>query len=147
MIHSLYNLPPDPGITFRLPTMTQQHFREECDINNIMARYAQTGLLPQHQDGIFVDLANNEWMDYREALHVIQEADEAFSTLPASFRSELGNNPANFIDWISDPTNENRAIKMGFMVPRDSAPLDVTVTTDTEGVKNPSPTLPLGDEK
>ncbi len=41
--HTRYNPPPSPGIVFEEPTMTQQHFRDECDINKIVERAIRTG--------------------------------------------------------------------------------------------------------
>lgn len=33
------------GITFDEPSMAQQHFKDECDVNNILRKYEQLGLV------------------------------------------------------------------------------------------------------
>ena len=47
-IYSAFEKPLDPGISFKDPSMTQQHHKDDCDINKIMTRFKATGILP-HQ--------------------------------------------------------------------------------------------------
>ena len=54
-VYDLFNPPGDGGISFEgEESMTHQEFAKECDINNIMARYTQTGILPEFQSSIIV---------------------------------------------------------------------------------------------
>ena len=41
------------GVKFLKSSLTQQHFREECDVNLIAARYLQTGVLPDNDRPVF----------------------------------------------------------------------------------------------
>ena len=41
-----YNPPPSPVVDVGLESMTHQECARDCDINYIMQRYAQTGVLP-----------------------------------------------------------------------------------------------------
>ncbi len=51
--HSRSNLPPRTRTTFKGESMTQQHFKDSQDINNIVGRYVDTGVLStQNQSGI-----------------------------------------------------------------------------------------------
>ena len=36
-----YNPPKSKGIEFVKPSRAQQHFKDECDINNIIAQFEQ----------------------------------------------------------------------------------------------------------
>ena len=45
-LFSRYERPLIPGVRFSKPSMTQQHLESETNINQIMERYNQTGLLP-----------------------------------------------------------------------------------------------------
>ena len=43
-VYSLYGEQPQKvGMRFEQPSMTQQHFKDECDVNRIMQRYEETG--------------------------------------------------------------------------------------------------------
>ena len=59
-------------------SMTKQEFKEECDINNILKRYENDGLLPDMiksdpQYGDFSDVAS-----YQEACNITIKAQEQF---------------------------------------------------------------------
>ena len=54
------------------PTLTKQSFKEECDINNIMAKYRATGILShvQAHQGRYQDLPSE--IDYHTDLLGLQ---------------------------------------------------------------------------
>lgn len=79
--------------------MTKDSFKEECDINVIMARYKRTGALPQnYRHPVYADVS--EVPSYMEALEVVRQAEEAFYSLPAETRLECANDPAVFVDKL-----------------------------------------------
>ena len=97
--------------------------KAECDINNILAHYAKTGLLtPVHQrPGMFVDVS--EVGDYRQAIHNIRGAEELFMQLPSVVRGRFENDPGAFLDFASDPANTDEMIEMGLLPrPEEEAP-------------------------
>lgn len=110
-MYSRYNPPRIQGKVFTLPSMTQQHFKDECDVNNILKRYVETGILENIGPGVYTDLM--EAGDYRQAIHTIMNADEAFKLLPSNIRKEFGNDPAAFMEFIHDPDNKERGIELG----------------------------------
>lgn len=99
-------------------SMTQQQFKEECDVNNILAKYRKNGLvthLSKH-NGNFGDFSNVE--DYQTSLGKLMEAQNAFLQLPSELRSKFQNDPANLVAYLSDPKNDEEAIKFGLKVKR-----------------------------
>lgn len=94
------------------PGRTQQHFREECDINTIVERFGLTGHVPQvlrlpeygDYTGIF---------DFQSAMNAINEAQKTFMSLPAKIRSRFENDPQQLLDFVSDPENTEEAIALG----------------------------------
>src|SRR5580765_5072286 len=70
------------AVGFFEKSLTQQHFKDECDINEIVRRFGLTGKLPENvkapQYGDFTGLS-----DYQTALNAVIAADEAFMELPA----------------------------------------------------------------
>ena len=98
------------------PSRTQQQFKDECDVNNIIKKYKKTGLIThlQKNPGTYADLTNIP--SYSEALQTIITASEAFNALPSDFRYELHNDPQELIKFLRDPANDERSIAMGLKV-------------------------------
>nr|DAI39153.1 MAG TPA: Scaffold protein [Microviridae sp.] len=118
MIYSRYHLPPNPGYKNDEPSMTQQQFKDEADINNIMARYQKTGVLvdPLTQTTrkpMFDDFS--ELGDFREHQQAVIEAQDMFMQLPSQLRARFANDPAELLQWLSDPANKDEAMELGLM--------------------------------
>lgn len=79
--------------------VTQQHLVEAADINAIVAK-ARRGIAPTNvrdpSSGRFADLGDSP-QDLTEAYARVQRAEEAFASLPARARDELGNDPRKLL--------------------------------------------------
>ena len=94
-------------------TMTQQHMAEACDINNIMARYEETGLidhLNQYQ-GEYGDFT--VMPDFHTAMNKIKAAEEMFLTLPAKVREKFENDPGSFVEFATNEDNLDEMRELG----------------------------------
>ena len=98
------------------PTRTQQQHKDECDVNQIIAKYKKTGLITHlnKNPGAYSDLTDIP--SYTEALQTIITASDAFNALPSDFRYELHNDPQELINFLKNPANDERAIKLGLKV-------------------------------
>lgn len=98
------------------PSLTQQQFRDETDINNIVDLFMKTGHLPtpvsmpQYVDyeGIF---------DFQSAMNVVREADENFMRMDAKVRARFHNSPQEFLEFFADPANADEAVRLGLALP------------------------------
>ena len=63
-------------------SLTQQHFREECDIHNIIARHDRAGLIDNVNRGVAQYGDFTEVQDYSDALRLIRDAQLNFLQLP-----------------------------------------------------------------
>jgi len=78
----------DPGIENKEPSMVQPEHAEETEINNVMARYARTGLLPVSDVAKhFADLSVP--FDFNAAQDIILEARRRFLDMPFEVRDEF----------------------------------------------------------
>jgi len=121
-----------PSISFSLsfPTLgrTKQQFKDECDVNLLMARYLKTGIL----DGS--DPTTARYMDvsapftFHEAMNFVSEATGQFYDLPSTIRSRFGNDPGELLAFLDNPYNQQEAIALGLI--RDP--------------NTPAPTVPFG---
>jgi phage internal scaffolding protein len=99
---------------FTRPSRTQQSFRDECDINNILRKFNVTGQLPvgsvQPQYGDFSGIT-----DYQSALNAVMAAQDSFLELPAKIRAKFDNDPALFVEFASDEANRDEMKAMGLL--------------------------------
>lgn len=81
---------------------TLQAFKDEADINKLMARYQRQGFIPPDtRQAIYADVSDIP--DFLEARQRVDLAITAFNALPADVRLECGNDPAVFLQRIQDP--------------------------------------------
>ncbi|AXL15297.1 internal scaffolding protein [Microviridae sp.] len=98
-------------------SLTKPEFKGDCDINNIIAQYRETGVI-QHlnkNQGIYADLSDS--VDYQTAQNIVLAADAAFGSLSAKVRARFDNNPAAFLAFCEDPANAQEMIDLGFRTP------------------------------
>lgn len=107
----------ETGLECKDPTRAQQHFKEETDINTIVERFGITGELPKD---LRVPINRDVWeiQDLKGAMNIVNEAREAFMQMPAKVRTTFDNDPAKFVDFVSDEDNRAKAEKLGILVER-----------------------------
>lgn len=103
------------GLECKDPSLTKQSFADESDINNIMKRFEKTGVLPDLQNitGIYADVSDVP--DFQTALAIVDKGNSLFMQLPASIRSRFQNDPALFLDFVSNPANRDDLVEMGLI--------------------------------
>lgn len=93
-------------IFFLDESLTQQHFKDECDLNVIMKRFGRvsdTAFLdylnsfPKGRYGDFGDLP-----DYRTALDVVRSTEAEFEALPNDFKKQFDFNVERYLDYVSN---------------------------------------------
>lgn len=84
---------------FKGKTMTEQHHEKSCNINNILARYQNTGLIDhvREYEGTYGDVTG---ADFKEAQDLITNEKSVFMELPAAVRAKFDNDPANYLDLV-----------------------------------------------
>ena len=110
----------ESGLRCEDASLTQQHQKDQADINYIIEQYNVTGILPtapvspQYADftGIY---------DYQSALNAVIDAQDEFMSLPAKLRARFDNDPLNLINFLNDDENRQEAIKLGLIEPIEQA--------------------------
>lgn len=134
----------DPSVPYRVefpfPTLAKQSFAKDCDINNIMARYAKSGLVDHvaAYGGDYADMPSNG-EDLQSALNLVMYADGLFLSLPAEIRSRFLNDPVQYLAFCSDPENEPEMREMGLLPRAVPAAKELD---PTPGVTAPPETAP-----
>lgn len=95
--------------------MTKQSFKDETDINNIMAKYKNTGLIDHISDfkGSYGDFTNVQ--EYQLSLNQVLAAQESFEQLPSGIRARFNNSPSALMSFLENPTNLDEAVELGLV--------------------------------
>lgn len=99
----------DPGVDCQAADdgKTRQEFAEEADINILMDRYKQTGIPPAlNADGSRLYLDVSDVPDFMTAHQIVIDANNAFMALNADARAEFQNDPAKFMEFVSQGKND-----------------------------------------
>lgn len=107
---------------FPNPSLTKQSFREESEINNILAKYQKTGLIEhvaKHSPkyGELPDQA-----EFETAMNIIATANSMFEELPSSIRSRFENDAGQFLDFVSDENNIEELVTLGILDAPEAPP-------------------------
>lgn len=104
------------GLECKDPSLAVQSSRDEADINVIVGRFLQTGVLPQ--GAAVPSFAEFEDVfDFQSAQNALVAADRAFMAIPAAIRARFENDPQKFISFCEDSGNLPELRKLGFAIP------------------------------
>jgi len=103
----------------------KKSFKDECDINRIVARARKTGYLIDpaiisDRQAVFMDCSKVDFMDMLNRVNVAQSA---FNALPSDVRAKFDNDVAKLLDFVADPANEAVAIDLG-LLPKKVVPVE-----------------------
>ncbi len=86
---------------------TKQSFKDETDINRLLARANRSGTIShlQKYEGRYADFAD---FDFFENAIKLAKGREIFDELPAEIRNEFGQSQAAFFNYVNDPENKDR---------------------------------------
>lgn len=84
----------------------RQSMKDDVDINNIVAKYENTGVLT-HLNATQATYADvSDLGGYHEALQKVEAAQQLFMQLPSALRAQFDNDPAKYLDFIGSATPE-----------------------------------------
>lgn len=133
----------ETGILEEMESMTNQSFKEECDINTIVRRFGVTGQVPA---GIRVPTYQmfEDIFDFHSAMNTIAEARESFDQLPATVRRRFENDPQKFVAFCADPKNLPEMRKMGLAIPEAEPQNTSEPNVSAKGKANGSASVKAG---
>lgn len=101
-------------VLFPAESRTQQHFREQTDINKIMSKAEKTGMIPVNRmNPKYGDFSDGR--TYHESMVRISEIEQEFDKMPAEIKKRFSQNPAEIIDFLSKEENREEAIELGLI--------------------------------
>lgn len=107
-------------------SLTQQQFKDEVDINKMLAKFkigvSLPGPVALPSYGDFTGIK-----DYRSALDAVRSASAAFASLPLAVRQRFQNDPQQFLEFATNADNLDALREMGLAPKAPDAPPVVKV--------------------
>ena len=112
---------PHTGLLCEDPSLTKQSFAHECDFNNVLSKWQESGLITHlnPSPASYGDVSH--YSDYQTSLELIREAQASFDALPSQIRDRFNNDPAYLMSYLDDPSNDDEACSLGLLKPLSSA--------------------------
>lgn len=121
-------------------SLTQQQFKDDCDINKIMERFKATGMLNHFNkfEGTYDDVPA---ISYTEAIETKLKVETMFQELPSAIRRDFDEDPTKFLMAINDPDNNQEILlKHDLIKVSDNVAEELASEPVTEPVTEPTPT-------
>lgn len=101
-------------------SLTHQSFKEDADINNVLAKYERTGISDQvkRETAKYMDVSSAP--DLQDAFEIVRQAEEAFLSMDAELRKRFGNDPVRFVEWVQDPANASEIAEAGLLAEEEA---------------------------
>lgn len=132
-----YNPPKVPGFSSEMESKVQEQFADACKTDTIIRKYNMMGVNP------FIAAGGSQYLDTTQIpeFFVAQNAQvkvkEYFEGLPADIRLEFNNDPMQFAEVVSDPTNADYLREIGVLAP---------LPPKAEGEKQPAPSGDISEK-
>ncbi len=128
-------------ISFPKKGRTKQSFKDECDINQIMAKYQKTGAMAHiNQHGGNYAFATS--LDFSEAMRLVTQAQDMFDGLPSSIRNRFANDPAQFLDFVQDANNIDEMAELGLIETEQAS----EIPPEAKKTDTPTPAIDPNDK-
>ena len=120
-------------------SLTKQSHAKQLDVNTIIKKYNQTGVLQKMTDfeGQYGEF---DEFDLATAIEKVQSANELFMEIPSQIRGQFENNPGKFIEFATDQANLQQMRDWGLAEPERGPqvppePQKVVIVQDTTQVQ------------
>lgn len=113
-------------------SLTEQHHKDACDIHNILKRAQQTGVM-EHMakyEGTYGTMPSGD--EFHAHMNALKAAESMFESVPSFLRNRFENDPAKFLDYISNNKNYDEMEKQGFDVSHLTKPAPPEPKTKVE---------------
>jgi len=111
-------------------SLTEQHHKDACNVNNIIRRFETSGVL-DHLNPYPQQFGYASSQTFDEAARMVTAANQTFESFPSAVRQHFGNNTAAFLDALEDPLQQEALQDLG-LIPKpaendskDQIPLDL----------------------
>ena len=118
-------------------SMTEQHHYPGVAVKSIMKKFRDVELrqFEETSGAFYEDMISAP--EYQEAMIALARADQQFMMLPSNIRTDMNNDPAVFLDFVSKPENRERLEEYGLIHRQDPNPLEADALTAAQQTEPP----------
>lgn len=109
-----YSKPKDVSIDFTEPSLTDESFKQECDLGFIVENYVSKGLPLPTSTFNYADCTTVA--QYEDAMQIVAEAKSNFEQLPSKDRDRFKTVEA-YLEFISNPENLKESYEKNYIDP------------------------------
>ena len=118
----------------------KQSFKDDCDVNLIVKRHAQTGMWDHLNPRMPTYGDNSGAMELQDAIETVRNATDEFWALPAEVRAICNNDPVVFMQEVNDPVGVLALAEAGLpMADGWEPPAPAEVPAEEGGETPPTP--------
>ncbi len=88
-------------VHFQNPSLTKQYFKDECDINNIVNKFQETGNIPL-QNNMDPQYGDAPDLDLKTALDLVHNLNAEFNDLNLDIQEKFGHDPKKYAQFLSN---------------------------------------------
>ncbi len=128
-------------LTFAATGRTEQSHIKACDINSIMAKYQKTGAI-EHLAKHPPKYGDVTGADFTAAQVLVAAHKSQFEELPSQIRTVFSNDPAEYLNFVTDPENESFLQTEGLagLLPQEEPSVEETATEAVSAPDTEAPT-------
>ncbi len=119
-------------------TLTQQHCKDECNINLIISKSVKTGIIGTGSGTRKPQFGDYQNINYRDMVSKVTEGEQLFESLPSALRTRFDNSVEKLIEFIDNDENREEAIDLGFLPP-SKAPEEPKTKSKSDPSSDPKP--------
>jgi len=94
-------------------SLTEQQFAEESQIINKIRKYDSQGFFDSINSNPAQYNDFTQVRDLADAIDQIEQAKDAFQTIPSDVRKKFNNSPSEFFNFASNESNYDELVKLG----------------------------------
>ncbi len=99
-------------IKFPKKGKTKQSFKDQCDINLIIARHTNTGVV-SHLNKSTPGYGYATSQDFSQAMRSITDAQNSFNNLSDEIQERFEGDPSKLLEFSQDPANKDEGVQLG----------------------------------
>lgn len=145
--YTRFNPRPPEVVEFNEPSLTQEQYAYESNINNILKTITDkegrqhtvvstvnSSLPSSVRQPLYGDFTQCTPEKYMDALNIVTQAKQQFLELPSALRSRFENSPTKLVEFLSNSDNYEEALKLGLINKRvdtsEKVPITPTIPTN-----------------
>jgi phage internal scaffolding protein len=109
----------------------EQSHKKKQDINEIVKKHGgNLELIAANSNLQAMEMDEIPTNDFQEMMEMVVKAQQTFESIPSKIRARFNHNPAEYLDFIRNPANQDEMVSMGLATIPEPEPEPVPVQVE-----------------